>query len=306
MKYRILGKTGLRVSVIGFGSTELGMDYGIKAPGAYGKPDKQAAKRIIHEALDSGINLFDTAPGYGDSESLLGDILGSKPCYIATKIDISKNSDTRFIKASIKNSLKKLKRESLDIVQIHNATTEIIGHPQALEILECLRKEGLFRFLGVSVYEPKDALVLIKTDLFDILQIAFNILDQRILEEVIPAAKKNNTGLISRSAYFRGFLTEKITHLDDNWSFLKGTVNKIRDALDISNWNDLTELALRFCQSTNGIDTILVGIRSMDELKFAVKAEKKGDLPETIFKKLLTLKINDEYWLNPLNWYRKL
>lgn len=308
MKYRVLGRTGLKVSVIGFGSAELGMDYGIKVPGEHRKPDKEIAKRILHKALDSGINLFDTAPTYGDSESLLGSIIGSEPCYIATKINIDKSNKytSQSVRASIQESLKNLKREYLDIVQIHNTTVNIIGQFDVLEILANLRKEGLIRFLGASVYEPKDALTISKKDFFDVLQIAFNILDQRILEEVIPVVQKNNTGVIGRSAYFRGMLTKKITYLDDNWAFLKNAVKQIKNTMNISDWSDLTKLALRFCLSTKGIDTVLVGIRTMDELEFAIKAEKEEKLSDSVLRELLTLRIKDEYWLNPLNWYRKL
>lgn len=306
MRYRRLGKTELKVSVVSFGTTELGMDYGIKAPGDYGKPDKQAVKRILHKALDYGINFFDTAPGYGDSEKLLGDTLGSEPCYIATKINVDERSDLLSIKVSIGNSLKRLKRECIDVVQIHNATSGVIGQSEILENLKKLRKEGLVRFFGASVYEPSEALRVIKEDFFDSLQVAFNIMDQRILDEVVPLAVKNNTSLISRSAYFRGILTKKITHLDDNWVFLKNAANKIKNTMNISGWNDLTKLALRFCLSTKGLSTVLVGIRTMDELMFAIEVEKEGKLSNAALKKLSTLRVNDEYWLNPLNWYRKL
>lgn len=306
MRYRILGKTGLKVSVVGFGSTELGIDYGIKAPGEYGKPGKQAVKKMLYKALDYGINFFDTAPGYGESEKLLGDTIGLEPCYIATKINIDERSDALSIKASIGKSLKRLKKECIDVVQIHNATGGIIRQPETLENLKKLRKQGLIRFFGASVYEPADGLAVLKKGFFDCLQIAFNIMDQRILDKVLPVAVKNDTGVISRSAYFRGMLTKKITYLDNDWSFLKNAANKIKSTMNIDSWEDLTGMALRFCLSTKGVSTVLVGIRTMDELMFAIKEEKKCKLSDIALRKLLTLRVNDEYWLNPLNWYRKL
>jgi len=308
MKYRVLGKTGLKVSSIGFGSAELGMNYGINVPGKYGKPDKETAKKILHKALDSGINLFDTAPGYGDSESLLGSFISSEKCYIATKINIAKsdNAVVGYIEDAIEKSLKNLKREHIDILQIHNTTFDAGEQEYVLEILANLREKGLVRFIGVSVYGVKDAIAAIKKDFFDVVQIAYSILDQRMLEEVMPEIHKNSIGVISRSAYFRGMLTNKIIYLNDDWRFLKNAVQKIKNRININNWNDLSKLALKFCLSTEGIDSVLIGIHNIDELEFAVETEKEEILSNDILKKLFTLGIKDDYWVEPLNWYRKL
>lgn len=308
MKYRELGRTGLKVSVIGLGSAELGMGYGIKIPGQYGKPDKETARKILHKALDSGVNLFDTAPTYGEVEALLGSAIGTEPCYIATKINIAENDKNapKSIRASIERSLKNLKRECLDIVQIHTTATDSIRQVNNLGVLEDLRKEGLIRFLGASVYGPADAMAVNKKDCFDVLQIAYSILDQRMSEEVMPEARKNKIGIISRSAYFRGMLTKKIEYLDDNWAFLKKVVNEVKAKMNIDDWDDLPKLALEFCLSSEGVDTVLVGVRTMDELECAIEAEKEASLPETVFKELSTLGIKDNYWVEPLNWHLKL
>ena len=160
MNYRILGKTGLRVSAIGFGSVELGMDYGIKVPGKRGRPNRKESEGILQRALDSGINFFDTAPSYGDSERLLGAVIGSKPCYIATKVNVDEeNGDVgRAIRASVENSLRNLNRECLDIVQIHNMEENTRKHDDALNALGALQKKGLIRFIGTSLYGSQDVL----------------------------------------------------------------------------------------------------------------------------------------------------
>lgn len=308
MKYRVLGKTGLKVSSIGFGSAELGMDYGIKVPGKYGKPDKETAKKILYKALDSGINLFDTAPGYGDSESLLGSFIRSEKCYIATKINIAKNNNdiAGHAEDSVKKSLKNLKREYIDILQIHNIALEAKELECAAHILAGLRKKGLVRFAGISVYGVKDAMVAIQKDFFDVMQIAFSILDQRMLDVAMPAINNCGIGVIGRSAYFRGMLTSKIEYLDDNWRFLKDAVGAIKNKLNINIWNDLTKLALKFCLSAKGIDSVLLGIRGIDELEFALETEKEKRISAGALKELFALRIKDNYWVEPLNWYQKL
>ncbi len=308
MQYRVLGRTGLKVSSIGFGSAELGMDYGIKVPGRYGKPSKETAKKILYQALDSGINLFDTAPGYGDSESLLGAYIGDKECYFATKINIAKNDsiEPEYIERMIGKSLKNLRRDYIDILQIHNVTADTGAQWAFLGVLDNLRKKGLIRFLGVSVYGTKDAMIAIERNLFDVIQFAFSILDQRMREEVIPALAKNSIGVLSRSAYFRGLLTEKIEYLDEELVFLKNAVQETKKKFNINNWDDLMKLALKFCLSHPEIDSILVGIHNLDELAFAIATEKEAKLDKDTMSKLFALGIRDNYWVEPLNWYRRL
>lgn len=292
------------VSAIGFGSVELGMDYGIESEKEYGKPDKTTAKRIIHKAIDCGINLFDTAPSYGDSEELLGSVIGSKPCYIATKVNIPVKGEnvSKSIRTSVETSLENLKRDYLDIVQIHNATVDTVNQSDIPETLLDLCKEGLLSFTGATVYKPENALAVINAGCFDVLQVAYNILDQRMTENVIPKAKEQAIGILGRSAYFKGVLTAKVQHLNQKCSFLQDAASKVKTAMNLSDWDELAELALAFCLSTVGIDSVLVGIRTIEELDFAVKVENPTFLPKEIYDKLTKLCIEDEYWLNPSNW----
>jgi len=304
MKYRELGKTGLKVSVIGLGTVELGQDYGIKVPGEHRRPGKEMAKELLCKALDCGINLFDTAPSYGDSEKLLGSIIGPEQCYIATKINIPQphKDIAQFIRTSIEESLKRLKREYLDIVQIHNATAEMFEQTDIIYLLHKMRKEGLIRFIGASVYEEENAKTIIDSNSFDVLQIAYNLLDQRMTKSIIPEAKQKGIGLLGRSAYLRGLLTSKAEYLDNNFEFLKSIISDVKVNMGIKDWNDLTKLALRFCISNKEIDSILVGIQTMQELEFAIEAEKEGALPYKTVEKLFEFGMADEYWLNPCNW----
>ncbi len=298
MEYRELGKTGLRTSVIGFGSVELGMDYGIKVPGDGGRPDRETAMRLIDHALDQGINLIDTAPAYGDSEELLGSVIGSRACYIATKVSpLSGQTVT-----SVEKSLRSLRRECIDIVQIHNATVDTIRKSDVAEHLINLRQKGLIRFIGASVYGFEDAMAVIDSGDFDVLQIAYNILDRDMANKIIPEARKNGIGVFGRSVYLKGVLTSKVEHLSDEFVCLKNAVNDIKDKLNIDNYDLLAEIAFRFCMSNADIATVLVGTRSIKHLQFAIDAEKKGVLPEEIFEQLLDINVDDRYWLDPRNW----
>lgn len=304
MRYKQLGKTDINVSTLGFGCVEIGQDYGIPIPGDYEKPDKQIAKRMLHKALDCGINLFDTAPAYGDSESLLGSALGSESCYIATKVNIPAEGHdaSGFIRNSVERSLKNLRREYLDILQIHNATAEMLTQSDIMNYLAELRKKGLIRFTGASVYGPENALAVIESGCFDVLQIAFNVLDQSMAKNVIPRAVEAGVGVLSRSTYLKGVLTSKVEFLTDKYEVLKNAVSDLKGKMDFQDNKDLTEFALRYCVSTPGIDSVIVGVRTEGELDAAIQIESKGKLADEAYKKALSLGIKDEYWLNPANW----
>src|SRR6185436_10886997 len=94
MRYRSLGDTGLKVSEISLGTAEIGLDYGFKGTADYGKPDAKASIRLLHSALDHGINLIDTARAYGNSEEVIGQAFEgmTSPPYIASKVFLSKDA----------------------------------------------------------------------------------------------------------------------------------------------------------------------------------------------------------------------
>jgi aryl-alcohol dehydrogenase-like predicted oxidoreductase len=304
MRYRKLGKTGLNISAIGLGTVELGMDYGIKVPRSYKKPPENVARDIFNEALDNGINMIDTAPAYGDSETLVGKFIGKRPCYIATKVSMPPREKdiSKHVYASTIRSLKNIKRDYIDIMQVHHATADIIKNTKIAEILLKLKKEGLIRFIGATVHGTDNAMAIVKAGCFDSLQIAYNLLDQRMLKKVIPESKKQGIGLLGRSAYLKGILTPKMDYLSNEYQLLKNAADNIIIKMGLKNRDDLARIAIRFCITTEDISSVLVGTKSMEYLKFAIDAEKKGSLPAYIFKQLLRLGIKDRYWLDPRNW----
>ncbi|MBC8095872.1 MAG: aldo/keto reductase, partial [Akkermansiaceae bacterium] len=214
MNYRTLGRTGLRVSEISLGTVSLGADYGLPAPGEFGRPERRDAVRVIHEAAEAGINLFDTAPAYGEAEALLGEALARRDdCFVATKVSLpSKTSAVPLrdqIMASLEKSLRAVRREALDLVQIHNATVEVLQAGDVLRILDDARRAGKLRFVGVSIYTDEEALAAIQTNAVDMIQIGYSILDQRKAKTVLPVARRHNVGILTRSALLKGVLSAK-------------------------------------------------------------------------------------------------
>ena len=308
---RPLGNTGIEVSSVALGTVELGMDYGIQAPGEYGRPTEEEAIRLLHEAADCGINVFDTAPAYGTSEELLGRALSKRSeCLIATKVNIPLDDDRRSlvgkglqnsIYASLTNSLRALRRDRLDIVQIHNATVALFVSDEWRAVMENSRQQGLVRLWGASVYTEEEALAAIQSGLCHILQVPYNLLDQKMAERVIPCAEEAAVAIMVRSAYLKGVLTEKAEWLPDALKPLESVVSDIRCQLGVS-WKELSQMALRFCLSTLGVSTVLVGLRTHEELHATLESVELGALSPGEFRLAQTWALHDEPLLNPSYW----
>lgn len=312
MDYQALGRTGLNVSHLSLGTVSLGVDYGIGAPGNFGRPKGSDAVCTLKEAADAGINLFDTAPAYGLSESHLGSALSSRSdCYMATKISIPKDKDggllhgskmQEAVEASLDKSLRALQRPTLDLVQIHNATVEVIDQGEIAEALQKAQRQGKVRYIGASVYSEAEAMAVIESGCFDTLQVAYNILDQRMAREVFPSAKKAGVGIIVRSALLKGALTEKVQWLPQELSPLRERAELARDALAGGLWQALPGSALRFCLSSPLVSTVLIGVRTAEELRSALDVAEAGSLPKEALSEAVGLALDDDRLLNPSRW----
>jgi len=305
MEYNKLGKTGINVSRLALGTVELGLDYGINKPEDFKKPDEKDSIYLLHKAADFGINLFDTAPSYGCSEELLGKAFKNKKnCIIATKVNIPPKGEDyeKFILSSLIRSRKKLQRKYLDIVQVHNATVDTFLNSDIFKILLKEKEAGNIEFIGASVYEPENALVAINSGMIDVLQVAYNLLDQRMDEKVLAKAKSEGIGILNRSVFLKGVLTKKVKYLPKSCEHLKKAAENIKMKVNLSSWEDLSSFALRFALSNLKINTVLVGVQNETELNFAINSFNKGKLNSLELELAYDCKINDKFWLNPSNW----
>lgn len=323
MKYRPLGRTGLTVSALSLGTASLGIDYGIQAPGEFGRPDEDEAMRVVERALDRGITLIDTAPAYGEAERIVGRAIGRDPrVIVATKISpgsppyvasgpsagsapsraTSTGGFSRAVVDSIESSLRALDRDVIDILQIHNATREMIDDVHLMRALVDAKKRGLVRFLGATVYDDAAGLAVIETGEYDTLQMALSVLDQRKLRAVMPAADAAGIGVIARSAFLKGALTKKAEHLPGTLAPLRDAAARARDALADGSWDELAQAAIRFCLSAPHVSTVLAGARRLDELDAALDAEAAGPLDAGTMSVARKLAIRDDALLDPSRW----
>ena len=266
MEYSILGRTGARVSHLGFGGAVLGLkDYLFEFDPQ--RPDDRAKLfEAVDTALEAGINLFDTAPGYGagESERILGEALDNvahaagEPLFISTKI----SHDPRLtVRQSLEQSLSNLRRDHVDLLQIHgdSYSTEdvdrILSPGGSADQLAELKEEGLARHIGFTSEDNNDSVYrLIRSGRFDTMQICYNFIFQHPYEPSRPfgtlyEAEKQGMGILTMRAP------------------TSGTFQRWVDMVNPANTFDYTPALIQFVLSNPLVDVALVGMRDTDLVK---------------------------------------
>jgi len=292
MQRRRFGKTNLEVSEIGFGAWAIGGPFmaGTIALG-WGSTDDETSKKALQIAISQGINFIDTADfyGLGHSEELIGEVVGNHPeIIIATKVghrlaedqsilfDYSKD----YIFQACESSLKRLKRDYIDLYQLHTAKVKHFEVGECLEAMEILKAQGKIRYWGVSLntYNPfPEAEYLLQNNLGDGFQLVFNIINQRARKIILEAAIKG-VGIIARMPLQFGLLTGKFTpqtifNEDDHRrlrlkpSVLKEALESLEPIWKMAEKYQITpaQLSLSFIRSYPQISTIIPGIKTTQQ-----------------------------------------
>lgn len=309
LEKRTLGHTGLKVTVVGLGTVEIGHEYGI---GKKELPDEQTAIRLLKTAVDAGINFIDTAFGYGLAEERIGKSgIGKIPgVVIATKcaqilekgVDLRGEELRQLILEQVEGSLQRLRTDSLQLLQLHYATKEQIERGEIIEILQKIKKDGKAQHIGLSTRGEEAPLAAIESGFFETLQIAHSILDQRMVPHVLREAAAHNVGIINRSVLLKGSLVPlRREQLPEDLALLKDHSRKaeqIATELGI----DLPALAVRFALSNPHISTALIGTTKPERITTTLAGIQAGPLPEDILSKLRGLAIADPLQVDPAKW----
>lgn len=313
MKYHTLGRTGLRVSALALGTVELGLDYGIRAPGHYGRPPEEEAIRLVNAAIDAGISLIDTARAYGISEEILGRALKERrdQVVLATKV-VTQQADgstptgedlRRRMLDSLDASLRALQTDGVEIWQIHNLDRPLLEQRDLLaEIFDEARSAGKVRWVGASTYGVEMPLTAVRSGIFDMVQVTYSVLDQRLADEVFPLAAAQEVGVVVRSVLLQGVLTERADHLPDHLEPLRARSRRFRQIVAESGV-DLSpaQVAIAFALAHPQIDAVLMGVRTIPELTENLQAIEET-LPADLLDQLYPLRLNDADLLNPGTW----
>jgi aryl-alcohol dehydrogenase-like predicted oxidoreductase len=265
VEYHVLGRTGLKVSALGFGGAPIGIPRYLTPEDRDSETFRAMSLAALREAVARGINYFDTAPGYGDgrSESLLGEALESDRdrIFLATKYPFLPTGTPAQYTENLKRSLERLRTDYVDVLQLHGgvydeAQADRVLASGVLDWADTMRAQGLCRFTGLTAEGPSGALErLLHTGRFDLIEIAYNLIYQatcdyqRAPTGIIPLAKSLGMGVTTMRPTTCGFLQK-----------LLGA------AFPEIDQDKLTRLAINFVLSTPEVDCAVVGMRNAQEV----------------------------------------
>ncbi|HEX2921315.1 MAG TPA: aldo/keto reductase [Bacteroidales bacterium] len=309
MKYRKLGRTGFPVSEIG---------YGMWGMGAWTGSDDEESLESLQLAVDLGCNFFDTAWVYGPakSEKLLGKLVranADKKLYTATKIPpknfkwpsrpeyalddcFPPDHIIRYVESSLKNS----GLDFFDLVQFHTWEDNWLNDDRAINQMLKLKEQGFFHAIGISInrWEPSNGIRAVKSGLIDSVQVVYNIFDQNPQDELFPACREMNVGVIARVPFDEGTLTGTLTK-ESHWPegdwrnsyFVPENLNASVDRAEalkplVPEGMTMPEMALRFILWEQAISTIIPGMRKSSHVRSNLTTSDDGPLAETLMAEL--------------------
>jgi len=304
MNYTTLGKTGLKISTIGFGAWGIsGRDWGIT--------DDNESKAALHRAMDLGVTFVDTADnyGWGHSEKLIADVLKERSdrenIVIATKAGnnfypflnekhklspVNWDFSKKHLIFAVDKSLERLGVEQIDILQLHSPTLDMIKNEEAFEALEILKNHGKIKHAGWSIQsfmETEQTKMVEKYhDLIDVLQIRYNLFERQAEETLFPVAQKYNIGVIVRIPLLFGFLTGKFNKDSKFGANDHRSMNLSPEKLDtyikmLARYDDFftknneftkAQLSLNFCVSHPAAHVVIPGCKNIAQVEDNVVA----------------------------------
>jgi aryl-alcohol dehydrogenase-like predicted oxidoreductase len=321
MKYRTLGRTGLRVSEIGFGAWAIGSGWG--------RQEEADSIEALHRALDLGVNFIDTALAYGSgrSERIIAIVLKERKekVTVATKIPPLGQpwppspycrAEERYPEAYLREKLdecrKNLQTDCIDILQLHTWTRAWNDAPYPLDVLRKLQQEGKLRFIGISTpeHDQNSLIDLMRKGYLDTVQVIYNIFEQEPAAEFLPAAERENVGVIVRVAFDEGVLTGKYTaghrfpsddfrsryFAGDRLARAVERVGKIGKELEGSGY-ELPQAALKFALAHPACSSVIAGIRNTAQAEANARSADLPDFPDDLLQRL-----RKHYWLRAF-WY---
>jgi aryl-alcohol dehydrogenase-like predicted oxidoreductase len=309
LRYRRFGRSSWQVSEIG---------YGMWGMAGWTGSDDAESLASLQRSIDLGCNFFDTAWAYGDghSEVLLGKALRANPgkkLYIATKVpprnrrwpskrefslDVSYPPD--YVFEYVEKSLRNVGVDALDLIQYHTWEDKWLDDDRTAQTIEKLRSSGKVQRVGISMnrWEPWNGVRAVKSGLIDAVQVIYNIFDQNPEDELFPACRAHDVGIIARVPFDEGSLTGALT-LQSTWPAsdwrstyfvpenLRTSVEHA-DALKplIPTGSTMAEMALRFILNNPDVATIIPGMRKIKNVEANIAASDKGPLPAALHAEL--------------------
>lgn len=256
------------MSELVFGTAGLAKNYGIMPLNL--EPD--AARKLVLDSFQAGIRIFDTAPAYGDAESLLGDALGGQGA-VWTKIN-------SYSKDDLELSFSRLRRDKIDLLQWHNWEESLLDNPKFHSFWKKIKQNERILRLGATTYGVTNAGAAIESGLFDVVQIEWNLLNQIVMDAVAPIAKRNRVKIAVRSIYLQGVLSDDGRSLP-KLPILQAGVRRAKE-LAAKHHLSLSEFVLRSALGKSEIDYVVIGFGSIEQVWMALhsRSEYCDDIKE--------------------------
>ena len=310
MQYRTFGRTGWKISEIGYGMWGMGGDW-------KGSEDEQSL-RALHRAVELGCNFFDTAWAYGSghSEHLLGELVRDYPkkkLYVASKIppkNFTWPSQRHFtlddtfppehIRAYTAKTLDNLGLDSIDLMQFHVWEDAWAEDERWQRAVTDLKGERLIKAIGISInrWEPENALKTLRTGHIDAVQVIYNIFDQAPEDELFPLCEELDIGVIARVPFDEGTLTGNLTK-DSTWPagdwrnsyFVPENLNSSVEHAEalrplVPEGMTMAEMALRFILANPTVSTTIPGMRKLHHVEQNIGTSDGNALPDDLIAKL--------------------
>jgi hypothetical protein len=281
MELRQLGKTGLRVSVLGFGGAEIGFE----------KATVEVVQQLLNEALDAGLNVIDTAECYLQSEELIGQAVSERradfylfsKCGHPTSPSVEDWRPDSLFK-SVERSLRRLRTDHVDLIQLHSCSEAELRKGDVIGALKKARDKGYVRFIGYSG-DGEAARYAVECGEFDTLQTSVSIADQEAIDSTLPLARQRQMGVIAKrpiaNAAWRYGDETPIDYHRPYWDRL----NRLHYDF-LANPETAAATALRFTLSIPGVHTAIVGTKKPGRWQENARALEAGALPEQSFNEI--------------------
>jgi len=271
---------------VGFGAWGIG---GSQFGNSYGPTDDKTSVAAVQKAVELGCNFFDTADayGHGHSEELLGQALRGQrdKVFIATKVGGDfyhgaprMNFSPDYIEFALGKSCERLQTDYIDLYQLHNPPVQLVKNGILFRALEVLKEKGRIHHFGISIHDPQEGLLAMKTGPPETIQVVFNILRQDAKLQLFQSAKDSGVGIIAREPLANGFLTGRHTAEDE---FPRGDIrngfpqdyilNLVLAAEQLrfleTKSRSLAQSALRFVLDQKEVSTVIPGAKSPQQVE---------------------------------------
>ncbi len=278
------------------GTVQFGLAYGIN--NTLGKPSKQEVFNILLAAKDSGITMLDTADQYGNSPALIGEFkrTHAKEFLINTKFKVNNTS----IHSQLDSSLEVLGVSSVEVYFYHSFE-EFIKYPAVKLELVKLKEASKLKKIGVSVYTNSEIEIATKTHEIDVIQIPFNLLDNKAQRGYwLSKAKENGKIIQTRSAFLQGLFFKEIESFPTYLLPLQKYVIQLQSLASQSGLS-MENICMSYVLGQPGIDQVIIGVDNSDQLKQNL-TYSKHILDDKIVKEIDAIKVIETDLLYPINW----